>query len=281
MDKLGPLCRAVEDCALVMSAIYGPDGQDESVFLAEDFHWNPEFDWRTLRVGYVKASFEPEEAKKTTLVKQGETAEERKKREQEALAARRREYDLRYDRAALDKLKSMGVQLIPVELPDLPYDAITPLLTAEAAAAFDSLTISGLDRRLTEQGPEDWPNAFRIFRCYPAVEYIQANRARTLVVREWTRLFEQIDILVTPSGGRQLGATNLTGHPAVIVPNGLRGSAAPVPPAEDTGEEDNIGCPRTPVSITFLAGHYQDAKLCAFARAYQEATGFHRSHPTL
>jgi Asp-tRNA(Asn)/Glu-tRNA(Gln) amidotransferase A subunit family amidase len=183
--------------------------------------------------------------------------------------------------AALDKLRSMGVQLVPVDLPDLPYDAMTPLLTAEAAAAFDSLTLTGRDKLLTEQGIEDWPNDFRIARFYPAVEYIQANRARTLAVRQVSALFEQVDILVAPSGGEQLVVTNLTGHPALIVPNGLRGADAPTPPKIDTGDEDNIGGPGTPVSVTFLAGHYQDAKLCAFGRAYQQATGFHLLHPNL
>ncbi len=88
-------------------------------------------------------------------------------------------------------------------------------------------------------------------------------------------------MIVTPSGGEQLVATNLTGHPAVIVPNGIRGNDAPVPPKLDDGEDDSIGGPGTPVSLTFLGGLYQDAKLCAFARAYQEATGFQKLHPKL
>ena len=109
-----------------------------------------------------------------------ETADEKKKREERNAEMRvgraRRDYDRRYDLAALDKLRAMGVTLIPVELPKLPCGAMTPLLTAEAAAAFDELTLSGRDRLLTEQGVEDWPNAFRTARFYPAVEYIQANR---------------------------------------------------------------------------------------------------------
>jgi Asp-tRNA(Asn)/Glu-tRNA(Gln) amidotransferase A subunit family amidase len=175
----------------------------------------------------------------------------------------------------------MGVQLIPVELPKLPYGAMSPLLTAEAAAAFDDLTMTGRDNLLTEQGAEDWPNAFRVSRFYPAVEYIQANRARTLAIRELSKVFEQVDVVVTPTNGEQLVATNLTGHPALILPNGLRGADAPRPPQMDDGNTDDIGGPGTPVSLTFLAGHYQDAKLCAFARAYQEATGFHKLHPRL
>ena len=173
------------------------------------------------------------------------------------------------------------MNLIPVELPKLPYGAMTPLLTAEAAAAFDELTMTGRDKLLTMQGPGDWPNDFRVARFYPAVEYIQANRARTLAIRELSKVFEQVDVVVTPTNGDQLTATNLTGHPALILPNGLRGADAPKPPKVDDGDNDDIGGPGTPVSLTFLAGHYQDAKLCAFARAYQEATGFHKLHPKL
>ena len=145
-------------------------------------------------------------------------------------ARARRDYDRRYELAALDKLRAMGVNLIPVELPKLPWDAMVPLLTAEAAAAFDDLTMTGRDRLLTEQGLEDWPNDFRVARFYPAVEYIQANRARTLAIRQVSALFEQVDIIVTPSTDTQLTATNLTGHPALILPNGLRGDDAPPPP---------------------------------------------------
>jgi Asp-tRNA(Asn)/Glu-tRNA(Gln) amidotransferase A subunit family amidase len=155
------------------------------------------------------------------------------------------------------------------------------LLTAEAAAAFDDLTLSGRDRLLTEQGVEDWPNVFRIARLYPAVEYIQANRVRTLAIQQVSSLFEKVDIIVTPTSGTQLVATNLTGHPALIVPNGLRGADAPKPPKIDDGDNDDIGGAGTPVSLTFLAGHYEDAKLAAFAWAYQQTTGFHKLHPKL
>jgi Asp-tRNA(Asn)/Glu-tRNA(Gln) amidotransferase A subunit family amidase len=284
MDKLGPICRSVEDCALVLQAIHGPDGKDASVYPAE-FRWNPGFDWRTLRIGYLKSAFDAPKPLELKDAPATETAEEKKKREKEnegrKAARARSDYDRRYDLAALDKLRSMGVSLIPVELPKLPYGAMTPLLGAEAAAAFDDLTLSGRDKMLTEQGAEDWPNEFRIARFYPAVEYIQANRARTLAIQQVSALFEQVDIIVTPTSGVQLVATNLTGHPAIILPNGLRGDDAPTPPKADSGDDDNIGGPGTPVSLTFLAAHYQDAKLAAFARAYQEATAFHKVHPKL
>jgi Asp-tRNA(Asn)/Glu-tRNA(Gln) amidotransferase A subunit family amidase len=193
----------------------------------------------------------------------------------------RRDYDRQYEQAALTKLASMGVNLVPVELPKLPWDSMVPLLTAEAAAAFDSLTMTGRDRLLTQQGPEDWPNDFRVARLYPAVEYIQANRARTLAVRQFAALFQKVDVIVTPSTDAQLIATNLTGNPAVILPNGFRGSDAPPPPDVDDGDHDNIGGPGTPVSLTFLGGLYQDARLAAFAKAYQDATDFNQKHPKL
>ncbi len=284
MDKLGPICRSVEDCALVLEAIHGPDGKDLSAARA-DFAWNPSFDWRTLRIGYLKSEFDPQPQPKPAVAPPGETPEEAQKREKADATAldeyARRVYDRRFALATLSKLREMGVNLIPVELPKLPWDAMVPLLTAEAAAAFDELTMSGRDKLLTEQGPEDWPNAFRIARFYPAVEYIQANRARMLGIRRMRELFEKVDVIVTPSTDLQLIVTNLTGNPAVIVPNGLRGPDAPAPPAIDDGDHDDIGGPGTPVSITFLGGLYQDAKLAAFARAYQEATRFNKVHPKL
>lgn len=284
MDKLGPIARSVEDCALVLEAIHGPDGKDASVYPAE-FRWDRGFDWKKLRIGYLKSEFDPLSPLKLKEAAANETDEEKKKREEhnaELQAGRvRRDYDRRFEQAALAKLRAMGVNLIPVELPKLPFDAMVPLLTAEAAAAFDDLTMTGRDSLLTEQGIEDWPNDFRVARFYPAVEYIQANRARTLAIREVSALFEKVDIIVTPSTDTQLIATNLTGHPALILPNGLRGDDAPKPPKIDDGDHDDIGGPGTPVSLTFLAGHYQDAKLAAFGRAYQQATGFHKLHPKL
>jgi Asp-tRNA(Asn)/Glu-tRNA(Gln) amidotransferase A subunit family amidase len=284
MDKLGPICRTVEDCALVLDVIHGPDGKDISTVRAA-FNWDANFDWRTLRVGYLKSEFDPAPPLELKPAAPNETAEEQKKREDsnaEAQAGRaRRDYDRRYEQAALAALAKMGVNLIPVELPKLPWDSMVPLLTAEAAAAFDDLTMSGRDHLLTEQGIEDWPNDFRVARLYPAVEYIQANRARTLAIRQFAELFSQVDIIVTPTTDAQLIATNLTGNPAVILPNGFRGPDAPIPPVIDDGDHDDIGGPGTPVSLTFLGGLYQDAKVAVFAAAYQEATGFHKLHPRL
>jgi Asp-tRNA(Asn)/Glu-tRNA(Gln) amidotransferase A subunit family amidase len=267
MDKIGPICRAVEDCALVLSAIYGPDGHDLSVQNVS-FNWDANFNWKTLRVGYLKSSFD------VPTLQTDASAEQKKSNE-------RRAYDAKYGMSALDELRAMGVKLIPLEMPDFPFGAIVPVLEAESAAVFDDLTRSGRDKLLTGQMPFDWPNQFRVARFYSAVDYIQAMRARTLAIAEMAKLFAQVDVIVTPSAGSQLQATNLTGHPAVIVPNGVRGDDAPKGDSNEDGALTNTGGPGTPVSLTFLGALYSDARLAAFARAYQEATSFHLQHPRL
>jgi len=268
MDKIGPICRSVEDCALVMSAIYGPDGKDRSVKDAA-FNWDADFDWKKLRVGYLKSEFDAPEAPKD--------ANDEQKRD-----FARQMYDVKYGQAALDALKKMGVNLIDVKMPKgYHFGDITPVLGAEAAAAFDELTLSGRDTVLTGQQSFDWPNSFRKARFYSAVDYVQAQRARMLAIDAMAKLFSEVDVVVTPSGGAQLSGTNLTGNPAVIVPNGVRGEDAPHPEHEEDGERRNTGGPGTLVSLTFLGALYSDARLAAFARAYQDATGFHRVHPNL
>ena len=283
MDKIGPIGRSVEDCALVLSAIHGPDGRDLAVKPAA-FNWDALFDWRTLRIGFLKSAFDAPTMpgiKAPSAAGDAEMEPFHKRQARMRAALVRATYDAQYASAALFQLTKMGVTLIPIELPTLPYSAMVPPLEAEGAAAFDSLTRSGRDRLLAGQQPFDWPNNFRVARFYSAVDYIQAMRGRSLAIAAMVELFKTVDILVTPSQGAQLTATNLTGHPAVIVPNGLRGPDAP-PSANDVdGAVDNSGGPGTPVSLTFLGGLYTDARVAAFARAYQEATGFHKRHPDL
>jgi Asp-tRNA(Asn)/Glu-tRNA(Gln) amidotransferase A subunit family amidase len=284
MDKLGPICRAVEDCALVLHTIYGPDGHDRSVQPAA-FNWDGNLDWRKLRIGYLKNDFELQQPQQPEPPKEEKnlTEEEKKKRDEESanreLARARQLYDKQYTDAALVKLRSMGINLVPVELPKYPYQAMRTILLAEAAAAFDDLTRSGRDKLLTRQTKDDWPNTFRSARFIPAVEYIQANRARMMAIDAMAKVFEQVDVIVAPSFGTQLVVTNLTGHPAVILPNGIRGDDAPKPQIRDG--ELQAGGPGTTVSLTFLGQLYGEAKLLAVARAYQEATGFHLQHPKL
>ncbi len=245
MDKLGPICRSAEDCALVLDAIHGPDGKDNMAIPAS-FHWNATLSPAKLRVGYIKSAFDlpmmdPADPKRT---QHGSKS---------------------FDDRALDVLRGMGIKLIPVELPDLPYDTMRIILTAEAAAAFDDLTRTRRDSELVQQTRFDWANTFRTARFIPAVDYINANRLRTTAIVAWDELMKTVDVIVTPTNAAnlsQLVATNLTGHPAVILPNGFRPDG-------------------TPVSITFLAGLFEEAKLLAVANAYQQATGFHLVHPTV
>jgi Asp-tRNA(Asn)/Glu-tRNA(Gln) amidotransferase A subunit family amidase len=282
MDKIGPITRSVEDCALVLNAIYGPDGRDQTVQPAP-FHADLTANIHTLRVGFIESAFKaptpyplsPEELKSLS-------AADRAKREQENNASlAQRTYDHQFDVRALDTLRAMGIKLTPVELPHVHFSALLNILSAESAAAFDELTLSGRDALLSGQKPYDWPNEFRTARFIPAVDYIQAERARALALTAMHQLFSSYDVIVTPSGGTQLTATNLCGQPAVIVPNGLRGTDAP--PYAPTAEDDwpDYGGPNTPVSITFLAPLYQDAKAVALAHAYQLKTGFQLLHPKL
>ncbi len=282
MDKIGPICRAVEDCAIVMDTIHGPDGKDRSVQPAA-FNWNAQLNWRTLRVGVLQKDFALQPLTEQTPPKPiaEMTAEEKtrwdtqQQRRQAGFATR--EYEHKFDQAALDKLAAMGVKMKPVELPPFPFiGGMRPLLQAEAAAAFDELTRTGRDKLLTEQGPGDWPNVFRTARFMPAVEYIQANRARMLMIEAMNTFFKDLDVVVAPTNGGQLTITNLTGHPSVIVPNGFRDENAQKPVNENQG-----GGPGTPVSLTFLGNLYGDAKVLTLARAYQDATGFHLKHPNL
>ncbi len=231
MDKIGPICRSVEDCALVLEAIRGPDGQDMSVHTA-GFGWDVGQDVRRLRVGYFETLFSTESQQRA------------------------------FDQATLATLRSLGMDLIPVELPDVPYAAMRIILRAEAAASFDELTRSGRDAELAQQGPDAWPNTFRTARFIPAVDYVNANRVRSMAIERWADLFEEVDVIVAPTNSAQLLATNLTGHPAVILPNGFRENG-------------------TPVSITFLGDLFEEANMLAVARAYQEATDFHLKRPAL
>jgi Asp-tRNA(Asn)/Glu-tRNA(Gln) amidotransferase A subunit family amidase len=275
-DKLGPLCRAVEDCALVLDAIAGQDGQDRSVQRAA-FNWDANVNWRRFRVGFLESEFKFDRAALEERLKRFRGMSDEDKERFITVA----ESDQKFNDVALQKLNEMGVKMTPIEFPKLPYQPMVTILNVEAAAAFDELTRTGRDKLMTDQSPAAWPNTFRVARFVPAVEYVQANRAKFMAMQAVAKVLEGFDVIVAPTNGEQLTVTNLTGHPAVILPNGFRAADAPPAVKGKNGMVGNYGGPGTPVSLTFLGQLYGEAKLLAFARAYQNATDFHLRHPKL
>ena len=191
MDKIGPICRSVEDCALVLNAAHGPDGHDTTT-LDIPVEWTPEMPLVKLRIGVVQAEFD------------------RARGDSKAAYA-----------TALDALKKAGADLKPVTLPDFRSGPLSIILNAEAAAAFDDLTRSGGVDQLKGQSPQDWPNSFRSARTLPAVEYIRALRERTILQHDMEKFMTDWDVLVSPTNTALLQVTNLTGHPQITVPCGF------------------------------------------------------------
>ena len=248
MDKLGPIARSVEDCALVFGAIHGADGLDPSA-VDRPFSWPLGRDVRSLRVGYLVDLFEEDRTKDI------------EKEEDKPRAREWQEFDLR----TLEVLRRLGINLVPIKLSDrLPVSVLSLILTAEAATAFDELVRARATDQMVRQVEQAWPNVFRQGGLIPAVEYIRANRIRTLAMRELEDALGDVDAYVAPSfGGDHLLLTNLTGHPAVVLPNGFHSSDA------------------TPTSITFMGRFYRENEMLALAHAYQQATDFHLKRPPL
>ena len=229
MDKLGPMCRSVDDCSLVYSVIKGTDGLDHSV-VDVPFQVPDKKALKELRVGYIESAFEDTSTTDN-------------------------------DRAVLEKLEELGFELVPIELPEFPTSSLSFLLSVEAAAAFDDLTRSNRDDEMVRQVKWAWPNSFRQARHVPAVEYIQANRARVVLNQEMAELFKDIDVYVAPSfWGDNLLRTNLTGHPCVVLPNGFNKKGSPT-------------------SISFMGDLYRDGEVVAVAHAFQRATDWHKKYP--
>lgn len=252
MDKIGPIARGVEDCAAVLNAIYGPDGRDLTVTTV-GFNWNPAaMPLAKMRIGYIKSEFEGG---------QGGGRGGNNPQFAALVAERRKMYE-----DALDQLRKLGANLQEMKLPEFDSGSLRIILNAEAAAAFDDLTRSGGVNQLSGQGRGDWPNAFRTARFIPAVEYIRAQRARTLLMRQMDELMSKWDVFVTPTGSASLTVTNLTGHPACVVPCGFIKNAAGV---------------TLPQNIMFTGGLYDEAAPLRVAMAYQRATDWNTKHPTL
>ena len=242
MDKIGPICRGVEDCAAALNAIYGPDGKDITVGDAP-FNWNADTNISTLRIGYLKTEFD------------GPSTPPANEQQRTQAEQRRALY-----KTALETLEKAGAKLTSIELPKLPAGALRFILTAEAAAAFDDITRDGRVNQLSGQAPGDWPNTFRTSRFIPAVEYLRAQRARTLLIRDMEKLMSQWDVFVSPApGSASLLVTNLTGNPAVVLPCGFVNDL--------------------PVAIMFTGGVYDEVSPLRVALAFERATKWHEMHP--
>lgn len=242
MDKIGPMCRGVEDCAAALHAIYGPDGKDITVGDAP-FNWNPDTNISALRIGYLKPEFD------------GPAAPSTNERQRAQAEERRAVY-----KTALGVLEKAGAKLVPIQLPQFPVGSLRFILAAEAAAAFDDITRDGRVNELSGQSPGDWPNTFRTSRFIPAVEYLRAQRARTLLMHEMEKLMAQWDVFVSPApGSASLLVTNLTGHPAVVLPCGFIN--------------------KLPVAMMFTGGVYDEVSPLRVALAFERATKWHTMHP--
>jgi len=240
LDKTGPMCRSVEDCALVLNAIQGPDGLD---LAAQDvpFNWDAEFDIRKLRVGYLKAAFT--DTRQTPQVDAN-------------------------DRAALDKIRSLGINLMEVSLPEHANLDFPSIMYAEANAALEDPVMTqpaGLVR-------QDRVRNQNSYRLLPAADYLNAQRVRMLLMQEMAQVMSQVDVYIvpfdyadyTPNPVATLNAsvTNLTGHPCVAVPTGF----------DEKGH---------PTSINFIGQLYREGEMLALARAYQNSTNWHLQYPKL
>ncbi|MEJ0035977.1 MAG: amidase [Gammaproteobacteria bacterium] len=247
-DRLGPMCRSVEDCAIVLSAIAKADGRDLSVS-EMPFNWDATLDWRALKIGYLPDAF----------------------------ADTDRDPDWkRNEQATLEKLRTMGAKLVPLRVPD--FDTETLQLSVEAAVFFDDLLRSGRYKQMTNTSRAD---RFRVSRLIPAVDYLQSQRMRSMMMRELAAATAGVDVYLAPStnGGPRppegapatsqppAGASqrhsqmgNLACYPGLALPNGFAASGAPT-------------------SVLFMAQPYGEAKLLALAKAYQDATDFHLAQP--
>jgi Asp-tRNA(Asn)/Glu-tRNA(Gln) amidotransferase A subunit family amidase len=221
MDKLGPIARSIEDCALVFDAIHGADGLDWAA-VDYPFDWPPKVPLENIKVGYIEERDHPAD-----------------------------------DREELRVLRKIGLELVPITLPDdLPIQAITLMLGTEAAAVFDEIT-----RKHITEGLNSWPESFRNGQFVPAVEYLRAARVRTKLMRAMAERMAKVDVYV--GSGQDLPITNLTGHPCAVFPMGFHDRDGRLMPG----------------SVTLTGRLYDETTLLAVAHAFQQATGDHYKRP--
>ena len=251
LDKLGPMTRSVEDAMLVLHAINGPDAGDlSSVSMPLDFDAGA--DVSTIKVGYIDQWMKEPPATDV-------------------------------DRAAMETMRSLGMQLVPVTLPDWPYGSLNPILFAEGAASFEELALNGGLGTLKMQVKDAWPNLFREARFLSAVDTVQADRLRRKVAREMARIFNEVDALLVPSlRDEQLTITNFTGHPSLTLRAGFvdvsqaRSDWAPDP----ANPLPTFNPPRrVPHGITLVGRLFDDGLLGQLGMALERAFGVAGERP--
>lgn len=233
LDKPGPICRSAEDAAIVFYYMKGRDDKDASS-VERPFNYTGKADLKKLRIAYVANYFK-------------------------ALSPQSMQWNV------LKTFRELGANLQEVQFPDsamYTYNMIGIVISAEAAAAFDELTRSNRDDLMRRQDKNFWPNTFRMARFIPAVEYINTNRHRSVLIEKVNAFMKNYDVVIMPSfAENQMAITNLTGHPALIMPIGFTSDS------------------HLPNSITLIGNLYDEATVLAVAKAYQDATNHNKQHP--
>lgn len=233
LDKIGPICRTAEDAATVFNFIHGTDGNDLSA-VNRSFNLSKISGVKNLKIAFAKNHFE------------------------------RLDSTSSQEWGVIRALREQGIGVSPMILPDTDiykFDLIGMVIGAEAAGAFDEFTRIGMDDQMTRQTRFDWPNYFRTSRMIPAVEYVNANRHRTIMMQKMNEAMEPWDVIITPSfGNRQLAITNLTGQPALCMPIGFNKQGLPV-------------------SITFLSNLFREEELLQAGTYFQSITNHEDKHP--
>jgi Asp-tRNA(Asn)/Glu-tRNA(Gln) amidotransferase A subunit family amidase len=251
LDKLGPMARSVEDTILVLNAISGPDPGDLAS-VPSKLTFNAGASVKGLRVGYFPGWMK--ESPATDV-----------------------------DRASLETVKKVGMELVEVSIPDWPYDSLNLMLFAEAAAAFDELVLSRKVDELKAQVPDGWPNVFRQSRFLSAVDFVQADRFRRKVAQEMARLMHEVDLLIVPSlRDEMLVITNNTGHPSLT----LRAGFVEVSEARSDWAPDpknplpKFNPPRrVPHGVTLIGRLFDEGTLAQAGMALESAFGVATEHP--
>jgi Asp-tRNA(Asn)/Glu-tRNA(Gln) amidotransferase A subunit family amidase len=235
MDKAGPISRSAQDCAIIFNVIKGKNNNEHDRSVVDyPFSFNPPLTLKGYKIGYFKKLFSKKDTTKAKV----------------------------NDSISLEKFKELGAVLEEVKMPDsIPFDAFDIILRAEAGASFDELVREHRDRLLSEQTKESRANSLRQSRFISAVEYLQANRHRTVLIEKFNAMIRGYDFIISPTNGEHVSlATNLTGHPAITIPNGF----------------DKKG---RPTSITFIGNLYDEGPLLEASYLFQQTTDFEEKHP--